>query len=214
MRVLTKRELILLFALALLFLIYLFYTYLYTPLITNTEKILQENSELEAVTVLVTKLDEEESKEVLDKKRQEFEELNKKVPEDVYLPETIKELEEMSKKNEVQLVKTQYYFDKENDKDKDEETISYKECLLEIDMVGAYSNLTKFVKALEKAERLYTIDSIKMNLDQAGTNTGQEIIMTLVFKCYYDNISWDDVNGKDKIVYKNEKPSDPFAIKY
>lgn len=219
---LTKREFILLSVLVLLLLIYLFYTYLYTPLMTNTQKIINENSELEAVAVLMSKLDEEDSKKVLDKKRQEFEELNKKVPEDVYLPETIKEIEEMSKKNEVKLLKTQYYFDK--DADETDEKIGYKECLFEIDMVGSYSSLTKFVKELEKADRLYTIESIKMNLDQSSdadftteeeiqSHTPNRIFMILIFKCYYDNISWDKIKGVDEIVYRNEIPSNPFAVK-
>ena len=63
----------------------------------------------------------------------------------------------------------------------------------EIELIGSYFNLTKFVKELEKAERLYTIDSIKMTANQAGTDTednADEVLMNLVFKCYYDNINW------------------------
>lgn len=211
---LTKREFILIYILSLVLVIYLFHTYLYTPLIASTQNIINENNELMAVTVLVSKLSDEESQKALDKKRQEFAELNKKVPEDVYLPETIKEIEKMSQKNKVELIKTRYYLD---DQDTNQlEEVSYKECFFEIELIGSYFNLTKFVKELEKAERLYTIDSIKMTANQAGTDTednADEVLMNLVFKCYYDNINWDDVKGKDKIVYKNEKTTDPFAVK-
>lgn len=211
---LTKREFILIYILSLVLVIYLFHTYLYTPLIASTQNIINENNELMAVTVLVSKLSDEESQKALDKKRQEFAEFNKKVPEDVYLPETIKEIEKMSQKNKVELIKTRYYLD---DQDTNQlEEVSYKECFFEIELIGSYFNLTKFVKELEKAERLYTIDSIKMTANQAGTDTednADEVLMNLVFKCYYDNINWDDVKGKDKIVYKNEKTTDPFAVK-
>ena len=58
---LTKREFILIYILSLVLVIYLFHTYLYTPLIASTQNIINENNELMAVTVLVSKLSDEES---------------------------------------------------------------------------------------------------------------------------------------------------------
>lgn len=219
---LTKREGILLSILGVFLIIYLFHTYIYSPLVVERQKLINENKELEAIALLVSNLGEGKSGKILEEKMQEFERLNKKVPEDDYIPETIKEIEDMSKENRVKLLKTQYFLDEATNET--EEGTRYQECLFEIDVLGSYSNLTKFVRKLEKADRLYTISSIKMTLVQSNEEdfatseeiqnyTSNSLIMNLTFKSYYDNISWDDIKGANEIVYKNETPSNPFAVK-
>ncbi len=217
---LTKREIMLLSVFGVCLVLYLFYAYLYQPLINSTEKLVNENNQLEAVSVLADKLDAGDSNKISDEKLAAFIKLNQKVPEQPYIPETIKQIEDMSKEHNLKLVRTEY--DQGKAVLPADEEVNYKECFFEIEVKGTYLNLTKLVRDLEKTDRLYDIERITMmaeatlieDLETANQEVGyssHDILMTVVFKSYYDEIAWPNIKGVEEIIYLNEIRTNPFA---
>ncbi|HZK44490.1 MAG TPA: type 4a pilus biogenesis protein PilO [Syntrophomonadaceae bacterium] len=195
---LTKREAILIYLLTVLLIIYLFYSLLYQPLLASIDKIVEENNEIQAISVLANKLNEGDYNNELDKKRAKLDKLNKQVPERLYKPEIIKFVEEMSRKHDLKILKAEY-LDENEDKTDKEENLVY-ESLAKLDIQGEYKNLIKLVHELEKAERIYNIKKISMQVNQMEQITpdiidesifynADNLLMSITFSNYYDELS-------------------------
>lgn len=195
---LTKREAILIYLLTVLLIIYLFYSLLYQPLLASIDKIVEENNEIQAISVLANKLNEGDYNNELDKKRAKLDKLNKQVPERLYKPEIIKFVEEMSRKHDLKILKAEY-LDENEDKTDKEENLVY-ESLAKLDIQGEYKNLIKLVHELEKAERIYNIKNISMQVNQMEQITpdiidesifynADNLLMSITFSNYYDELS-------------------------
>ncbi len=219
---LSRREGVLAITFAVFLIIYCFYLYLYNPLIVKTGNLIEENNELIMISLVIDKAESRKDSDNEDRPRQAFAKFNEKLPEGPYLPETIKFIEELSKENNLELLMTQYGLGEEifNNKGAGE----CQECLFEIDVMGSYLDLTKFIRGIENAIRLYNIESISMTMEQmtatnfelmgeASVYNPQAIIMKVIFKSYYDNISWEVTEEIKVITHDNVTPSNPFIAK-
>lgn len=188
------------------FILYWSYSQLYNPLIVKTRNLINENNELMVMSLMAEKAGtiKEDNEDKVDNHRLAFAKFNEKIPEKSYLPETIKFIEELGKENNIDLLLAQYVLSEDL-------LISNaggdcQECLFEIDVRGSYLNLTKFIRGIENATRLYNIESITMNMDSV-TEINEELMeeilvynspaitMKVIFKSYYDNISWGGIEG-------------------
>ncbi len=215
---LTKREGLLLSAFGILLILYLFYVLAYKPLILKTQKLIDENKEVIKMGYRVEAADKMMADNA-ESQKQAFAEFSEKVPEKAYLPETIDFLEKLSKDNKVELLMTQYILSEDllisNIKEE------CQECLFEIDLTGSYLNLTKFIRGIEDAPRLYNIESISMTVEEVveiNEEVGEEtlvynpqvIVMKIIFKSYYDNIGWEGIKGVKAIDCSCEPSLNPF----
>ena len=96
---LSRREGVLAITFAVFLIIYCFYLYLYNPLIVKTADLIDENNELIMMSLIVDKAENRKDDDNEDRQRQAFAKFNEKLPERLYLPETIKFIEELSKEN-------------------------------------------------------------------------------------------------------------------
>lgn len=218
---LSKREGLLLITFVVFLIIYLFYGQIYKPLVFKTQNLMEANNELMAMGHMVEKaayaMDDN-----IDSQKQAFAKFNEKIPEQAYIPETIKFIEELASKHKLDLLMAQYVLSE--DTLRVNKVGECQESLFEIDLSGSYLNLTKFIGEIENASRLYNIESISMTMESvAETNeelmaetlvyNPQAIVMKVFFKSYYDNISWEGIKGVEEILYSNETPVNPFATR-
>lgn len=210
---LSRREKTLIVILIIMAIFYGYYLYLYNPLKVKIANLVQENQQLNAVAVLGQQYQPtSEAQLKRNEKMHLFERLNEQVPNLAYVPESISLLEAVAENNNVELLTVDYKDDVKLDNTNPDNKDSWKECDYLINVGGEYQNLLNFLHDIEKSKRIYNIEkatiSVKqvLNIDnsiapESSSNyDGNKLILTLAFKSYYDEITWEGVsNNLDNI---------------
>ncbi len=213
---LNKNEKALLSILVLFLAIYLFYILLYKPLLVSINSMKQENEDLQTLLVMTKKEVEKNTDQEFDAKVSEFINLNKKLPEQPYIPETIQFIEDIGRANKLNIIHIEY--DENKSKQSDGDKIGHCELVFELAFIGSYRNLVNLVTDIEKESRIYQIKQIsllsnnnpKSDISDDMSYSKEDIVMNIVFKSFYNDIRWHNIKGVPELTCQNQPSFNPF----
>ncbi|MGE5389706.1 MAG: type 4a pilus biogenesis protein PilO [Deltaproteobacteria bacterium] len=176
---LSFREKVLLIAFILVGVGYLFYSFLYSPIQTQRDMLAEENKNLKSQVKVTANKARQNSGIVRNAQEQKlkdsFQEQVIKVPGDMMLPEALVYLQKSAKASGVNLnslVFTPGAAATANGTGTNS-LVSANEVKINLVAKGGYSGLKAFLLKIQKAPRLYRIDTVKMqsNYEQAAAQT-------------------------------------------
>lgn len=187
---LSKREMVLLTILLIAASIYIYYNYIYMPVVHNAAAVNVENEKLQANLHELEKLKQNQQKPALvaQKLKTDYQALLNKVPEDPYVPEMIVYLADAAKQSRVELKKIDYKYDEKSsvnttpatdggqDK-KTANTAAVKSSQLEVEAAGTYYDILTFMLTVENAPRTFVLTGLDMS---SGKIKSMEVTTTTV----------------------------------
>ncbi len=227
---LSKREKILLCFLLVAAGIYVFYNYVYQPVREKTMLLADENGRLKAAIQVAerartTHADIGDIGVEKEKIKEEYEELALKVPESPYLPEVISYLEDSAGEAGVKLLSLSNQesipedelqvmgmgqltggSSSKQEKEPDNELEGVNAYSLYLTVRGSYYNILTYMLKIEKAPRIYTIDSVTMSKESGNGSINLDIVVTT----YYDNKSLLGIKGVEETIKPGEGRDNPF----
>lgn len=172
---LSKREMVLLTILLIAASIYIYYNYIYMPVVNNAAAVKSENDKLQANLRELEKLKASQKKpaQVAQKLKTDYQALLNKVPEDPYVPEMIVYLADAAKESRVELKKIDYKYDEKStanapvptDGAEDKKTANaaaVKSSQLEIEAAGTYYDILAFMLTVENAPRAFVLTGMDL----------------------------------------------------
>lgn len=171
---LSKREMVLLTILLIAASIYMYYNYIYTPVVHEAAAVKTENDQLQANLRELEKLKQNQKKpvEVAQKLQNDYQALLTKVPEDPYVPEMIVYLADAAKQSRLELKKIDYKYDEKSantapadaaqEKNSNAAAASVKSAQLEVEAVGTYYDILTFMLKLENAPRTFVLTGLDL----------------------------------------------------
>ncbi|MEN6389994.1 MAG: hypothetical protein ABFD04_06220 [Syntrophomonas sp.] len=185
---LSKREMVLLTILLIAASVYIYYNYIYMPVVNSAAAVSSENEKLSANLRELEKLKINQKKpaQVAQKLKTDYRALLTKVPEDPYVPEMIVYLADAAKESKVELKKIDYKYDEKStantpaptDGAQDKKTANaaaIKSSQLEVEAIGTYYDLLTFMLKVENAPRAFVLTSLDLT---AGKTVAKEITTT------------------------------------
>lgn len=187
---LSKREMVLLTILLIAASIYIYYNYIYMPVVNHAATVKTENEKLQANLHELEKLKQNQKKpvQVAQKLKNDYQALLTKVPEDPYVPEMIVYLADAAKQSRVELKKIDYKYDDkstanttastEGSQDKKTANVAaVKSSQLEVEAIGTYYDILTFMLTVENAPRTFVLTGLDLtagkikSLDVTTTTT-------------------------------------------
>jgi len=224
---LSKREKILICFLLVAGGIYVFYNYVYQPVREKTMLLADENGRLKAAIQVAERARTIHADIGVEKEKikEEYEELALKVPESPYLPEVISYLEDSAGEAGVKLLSLSSQesipedelqvmgmgqltgeSSSKQEKETDNELEGVNAYSLYLTVRGSYYNILTYMLKIEKAPRIYTIDSVTMSKESDGDSINLDMVVTT----YYDNKSLLGIKGVEETIKPGEGRDNPF----
>lgn len=185
---LSKREMVLLTVLLIAASVYIYYNYIYMPVVRNVNLIQADNDKLQANLRELEKMKQNQKKptDVAQKLKTDYQALLTKVPEDPYVPEMIVYLADAAKQSRVELKKLDYKYDEkstanttaasEGSQEKKTANIAaVKSAQLEVEAIGTYYDILTFMLTVENAPRTFVLTGLDLT---AGKIKSMEVTTT------------------------------------
>lgn len=185
---LSKREMVLLTILLIAASIYIYYNYIYIPVVNNAAATKTENEKLQTNLRELEKLKANQKKpaQVAQKLKTDYQALLTKVPEDPYVPEMIVYLADAAKQSRVELKKIDYKYDEKStantpatadggQEKKTANVAAVKSSQLEVEAIGTYNDILTFMLTIENAPRAFVLTGSDLT---AGKIVAKEITTT------------------------------------
>ncbi len=217
---LTKKEAIVITILLVVAAVYIFYKFVYGPIINETNQLVIKNSKLKASQEIALKEALLNGNSELINNINKLNSLNAVIPNMPFIAESYKFFDDAARNNNLR------FFASGLENEINEKTINdnltYYECHYVLNLNGSYPNLVKFIREIEETERLYSLDSISLVMGQTtivledGVTTtdynADDISIIVELKNFYDDLILSETNNINKINYNNEPGLNPFRV--